>query len=149
MTEAQFDNIVARVSPVIQRTNTNYRAALSPGERLAVTLRYLTLASRFGVFSTNVAIDVANVDKLAMAACALHNYLITDGDSQYFTPSMVDGEDTESHVVRLGTWRECPMQSVGIPHNNNPTVAAKSKREVLTKYFMSPAGEVAWQSGMI
>lgn len=124
----------------------NYRLSRA---RRVVENAFGILASRFRVFSTNVAIDVANVDKLVMAACALHNYLITDGESQYFTPSMVDVEDTESHVVRLGTWRECQMQSVGILHNNNPTVAAKSKREVLTKYFMSPAGEVAWQSGMI
>ena len=41
LTKDQFDDILARVQPFIERSNTNFRAAISPGERLAVTLRFL------------------------------------------------------------------------------------------------------------
>ena len=98
---------------------------------------------------TTITVDVAKVDKLVMAACALHNYLLSECEGQYLTPTLIDQEDTESHVINLGSWRNCQMQSASIPHNNNPTVAAKSKRELLTKYFNSPEGEVAWQYFMI
>ena len=38
MTTAQFYNIVDRVTPAVQRVNTNFGAAITAGERLAVTL---------------------------------------------------------------------------------------------------------------
>ena len=38
---ALFDTLVHLVSPLIVKQNTNCRAALSPAERLAVTLRFL------------------------------------------------------------------------------------------------------------
>ena len=41
MTKEQFYDLVERVMPVLQRTNTNFGAAITPAERLAVTLRYL------------------------------------------------------------------------------------------------------------
>jgi hypothetical protein len=124
----------------------NYRLSRA---RRVVENAFGILASRFRVFLTSIAVDITTVDKLVMAACALHNYLLTDVDSQYETPMLVDHEDTEAHVLKLGSWRDCQMQSVGIPHNNNPTVAAKSKRELLTQYFTSSAGEVAWQDFMV
>ena len=38
---ALFDTLVHLVSPLIVKQNTNYRAAISPAERLAVTLKFL------------------------------------------------------------------------------------------------------------
>jgi hypothetical protein len=41
MSKQQFDNLVTLVGPVVERQNTHFRSAISPGERLAVTLRFL------------------------------------------------------------------------------------------------------------
>lgn len=41
LTKDQFDEVVERVTPFIERTCTNFRTAISPGERVAVTLRFL------------------------------------------------------------------------------------------------------------
>ena len=41
ITKSQFLDIVQRVTPILQRKNTNFRAAIRPGERVAVTLRFL------------------------------------------------------------------------------------------------------------
>ena len=47
ITKEQFHDLVERVTPVLQRTNTNFGAAISPAERLAVTLRYLATGGHF------------------------------------------------------------------------------------------------------
>ena len=36
-----FDSLVERVRPLVQKEHTNFRAPISPGLRLAITLRYL------------------------------------------------------------------------------------------------------------
>jgi hypothetical protein len=41
MDKIQFDDLTAKVAPLIQRQNTRYRSSICPGERLAITLRYL------------------------------------------------------------------------------------------------------------
>jgi hypothetical protein len=41
MNKTQFEHLTAKVAPFIERQNTHYRASVSPGERLAITLRYL------------------------------------------------------------------------------------------------------------
>jgi hypothetical protein len=41
ITKTQFDDIVARVTPLIKRQNTTFQASITPGERIAVTLRFL------------------------------------------------------------------------------------------------------------
>ena len=47
ITKEQFHDLVERVTPVLQRTNTNFGAAITPAERLAVTLRYLATDDQF------------------------------------------------------------------------------------------------------
>ena len=42
MTPSRFDHLLSLVGPAIIRQETNFRKPVSPGERLAVTIRYLT-----------------------------------------------------------------------------------------------------------
>jgi hypothetical protein len=124
----------------------NYRLSRA---RRVVENSFGILVSRFRVFSTNIAVDIAHVDKVVLAACALHNYLLSDNYAQYVSPGLLDYEDTENHEVHVGSWHDRKLPSTGVPHNNNPPVAAKLKRDLLANYFCSPAGEVAWQGNMI
>ena len=41
VTPALFDNLLDRITPTIQKEYTNFREPISPGMRLAITLRYL------------------------------------------------------------------------------------------------------------
>lgn len=41
MSPGVFDELVEKVTPYIKRENTTFRKAISPGMRLAITLRYL------------------------------------------------------------------------------------------------------------
>ena len=47
MDKEKFNHLVGRISIHIQRQDTIMRAAISPGERLAVTLRYLATGETF------------------------------------------------------------------------------------------------------
>ena len=41
MSPGIYDSLLAKVSPLIRKEDTNMRRAITPGMRLAITLRYL------------------------------------------------------------------------------------------------------------
>ena len=41
MSPGLFEGLLEKIRPLIQKEDTNYRKAISPGMRLAITLRYL------------------------------------------------------------------------------------------------------------
>lgn len=47
MTAEQFDDLLLRVTPHIQKQNTNMRASISPSERLVLTLRFLATGDNY------------------------------------------------------------------------------------------------------
>ena len=47
LTKSDFEELLCLVAPKISKNNTNYRAAISPSIRLAVTLRYLATGDSF------------------------------------------------------------------------------------------------------
>ena len=58
MHEADFDDLLSKVAPIIRKQNSNMREAISPAERLSLTLRYLATGKRklikMSYFLTNV-----------------------------------------------------------------------------------------------
>ena len=47
MEPAMFDELLQRVGPRIAKQNTNWRASLEPGLKLAVTLRFLATGDKY------------------------------------------------------------------------------------------------------
>ena len=47
MPQEMFDEIVQRLTPALTKKNTNYRAALDPGLKVALTLRHLASGARY------------------------------------------------------------------------------------------------------
>ena len=47
MEPIMFDEILKRVSPRIQKSNTHFRKALEPGLKLAITIRHLASGDRY------------------------------------------------------------------------------------------------------
>lgn len=47
MTAAQFDHLLALVTPFIRKSDTMMRMSISPSERLVLTLRYLATGDNF------------------------------------------------------------------------------------------------------
>jgi hypothetical protein len=127
----------------------NYRLSRA---RRVVENAFGILSNRFRVFLTTIALAPEKVEVIVLAACALHNYLLTNCDRSYLTPGLSDAEDSETHQLISGQWRQQQqhlLQSVGLPHNKNPKVSAKLKRDVLTQYFNTSEGAVEWQWNMI
>jgi hypothetical protein len=125
----------------------NYRLSRS---RRVVENAFGILCNRFRVFLTTIALAPDKVQSVVMAACALHNYLLANSDTRYMVPGLSDREDSETHRLVTGQWnQQQQLQSTGLPHNNNPKLSAKRKRDVLTSYFVSKEGEVPWQWNMI
>ena len=50
MDPGMFQFILQGIEPTICKKDTNYRRAISPGERLAVTLRYLATGIPYNLF---------------------------------------------------------------------------------------------------
>ena len=77
-----FDDLFERITPFIEKEDTNYRKALEPGMKLAITLRYLatgasdtTLQYEFRVARNTICLLVKEVcDALVME---LKNNVIT------------------------------------------------------------------------
>lgn len=47
MNIADFNNVLELVTPIIKKEDTRFRESISPGERLAVTLRFLATGDSF------------------------------------------------------------------------------------------------------
>ncbi|KAK0142027.1 Protein ALP1-like [Merluccius polli] len=47
LNRTEFDELLLKVAPLITKTDTSFRSAISPGERLAICLRYLATGDSF------------------------------------------------------------------------------------------------------
>ena len=124
----------------------NYRLSRA---RRVVENAFGIMANRFRIFLTTIDLSPEKVKLIVLASCALHNYLMGSADRQYLYPGLLDTEDQATHQINSGSWRQQQMESVGLPHNKNPRVDAKLKRQHLCEYFVSPEGAVEWQLNMI
>ena len=79
----------------------NYR--LSRARRI-VENAFGILANRFRLFMTPIALDPGKVEKIVIAACCLHNFLRQECPD-YASVGSMDTEDSETHRIRNGDWR--------------------------------------------
>lgn len=64
MNSEQFDNLLALVTPYIQKEDTNMRASISAGERLVLTLRYLATGDSFRSLQYLFRIPVSTISAI-------------------------------------------------------------------------------------
>ena len=121
----------------------NYRSSRA---RRVVENAFGILANRFQCLHTTMRQDTKTVIAIVSACCILHNILRSLG----IPKGMVDEEDAD-HQVTPGAWREGPALTDGeqVTRGNIGTREAKTVREKLTEYYVSPAGQVPWQDRMI
>lgn len=119
----------------------NYRLSRA---RRCIENAFGIMSAKFRVFRSPILVDAAKTQKITLACCALHNFLITRNSNAYMTPRILDCNGQDGH------WRrEAPATSI-YPLANNPNTRfasneAKEVRQVFEAYFMSAAGEVPWQ----
>jgi len=131
----------------------NYRISRA---RRVVENAFGILGSRWRVLRGRMCVCPETAEKVVLAACALHNYLMTptEGSTSIYCPDgMADTEDTQSGTVIAGSWRA----DVGSVHswlalhqqgNRGHAASAKEVRDVYRHYF-SGTGKVAWQDNVI
>lgn len=122
----------------------NYRFSRA---RRVVENAFGILANRFRVFLTTIILEPDKVQKIVLATCCLHNFLL---DTQSMPSGLVDQEDGDHNLIP-GAWRNdrCIVREFESRQYRNYTMNARLQREVLRQYFNSRVGRVSWQDSMI
>lgn len=90
------------------------------------------------------------VQKIVLACCCLHNYLIGESKNSYCPTNFADHLDNRGNFVS-GQWRRdnCETVSLRTRPETRLNSEAKKNRDHLKNYFNSPEGAVDWQNAAI
>lgn len=125
----------------------NYR--LSRARRI-VENAFGILASRFRIYHTQLNIEPENIEKLVMATCVLHNFLIELVPNSYAPPRCLYRENIDAGtVVTTGydTTRS-NIEDLQVQTQGNVINDAKKVRLEYQTYFVNE-GKVPWQDNYI
>ena len=127
-----------------QRKIFNYR--LSRARRI-IENSFGILVSRWRVFQTPINATPEKVEKIILAAVALHNYLRQTDNANYTPVGFVDSENDSGEITE-GQWRSKidgnNLKLVNRVRNSRYTNTALQTREELSK-FLTNEGSVSWQ----
>lgn len=128
----------------------NYR--LSRARRVVENL-FGIMSTRFRVLLKPINLDETKTTKIVLAISALHNFLMTERDNKYSSPSDFDCETDNGEIIP-GRWRaevnvELLALNLRIDHQGNPPTDAKLIQQTFKDFFVSAEGEVPWQYGRI
>ena len=113
----------------------NYRLSRA---RRVVENAFGILGSRFRIFGKAIPLGPHKVQKVVMAACCLHNFLMRDNTSQTtYVADLLDSSDNFQRTNKLS-------QQGG----NRSTLSAHETRDKFCKYFNSSVGAVSWQQNI-
>jgi hypothetical protein len=69
MSPELFDEILVRITPRIQRSDTNFRQAIVPGVRLAITLRHLASGDRYTSLMYSFRVSKSSITHIVPLVC--------------------------------------------------------------------------------
>ena len=122
----------------------NYR--LSRARRI-IENTFRILVSRWRVFQTPINATPEKVEKIILAAVALHNYLRQTDNANYTPVGFVDSENDSGEITE-GQWRSKIdgniLQPVNRVRNSRYTNTALQTGQELSKFLMNE-GSVSWQ----
>lgn len=129
-----------------ERRIFNYR--LSRARRIIENV-FGIMAARFRIFHTAINLKIENIDKVVMACCILHNFLIRKRRDNYAPPVSFDKEHHETGIIEngLGTGQE-NMMNLQRGYNRHASEEAKRIRDLYMSYFNTD-GLVSWQEKFI
>ena len=79
MDEDTFGHLVRLVTPYVKRCDTNMRQAITPAERVAVTLRYLATGESFQSLEFSTRLSATAIGEIIPeTCCAIYETLKTD-----------------------------------------------------------------------
>lgn len=124
----------------------NYR--LSRARRI-VENAFGIIAIKFQVLRRPIKLCPSTVEYIVLAICAIHNFLLSASESgtTYHHSGLLDVEDSESHNVHPGEWRQDdPNNSILLLEQGTRHNCCDSQRKVrdeFKEYFMTP-WEMPW-----
>ena len=89
----------------------------------------------------------ANVKKVILATCVLHNFMREHDTTLYCPPGFADSVDPNGNLVD-GTWRLDNNEQLETFNNRHFTPDGSSVRDHLKNYFIGP-GSMEWQINYI
>ncbi|KAK7133540.1 hypothetical protein R3I94_015428 [Phoxinus phoxinus] len=129
MTEEEFELLLGSVGALITKQHTKMRRAISPRDRLSVTLRYLSSGETFSSLSLQYKIGASTISQIVMETCAaLHqvmkqDYLKTPSTEAEWWKIAQDFESKWQFPHCLGAlggkriYLQPPAKSVSLEHN--------------------------------
>ncbi|KAJ4920286.1 hypothetical protein JOQ06_025989 [Pogonophryne albipinna] len=115
-----------------QKRILNYRLSRA---RMVVENAFGILASRWRIFHRRINLHPENVNKLVVAACILHNFLLAPSENQRL---LYEEEEQGRHMA--------PVRNMG---GNRASREVCNVREAFCTFFNSPEGSVSWQDRMV
>ncbi|XP_047205677.1 protein ALP1-like [Girardinichthys multiradiatus] len=103
--------------------------------RMVVENAFGILSARWRILLRRINLQPQRVDTLVVAACILHNFLLSPNESQRW---LEENEASGQHLEQV--------RSMG---GNRASKAAQNVRDIFNSYFMSAEGSVPWQSRMV
>ncbi|KAF9411106.1 hypothetical protein HW555_009968, partial [Spodoptera exigua] len=165
MSPTDFEYLLTIIAPKISRQDTIMRSAISPQDRLALTLRFLATGDSFTSLQYTFRISKQsmscivpevceaiikalkeNIKTIVMAIAHLHNFLRnTDSSKNLYAPPGSLDSDQNGRLCE-GSWRrDCEMSSL-LPLNNVPRRAASTAKQIrdeFNDYFMNESKETS------
>ena len=109
------------------------------------------LVSRWRIFNTPIHAKPKNVEKVVLAAMALHNYLRQTDNASYCPQGYIVSDRAAGDIVR-GHWRNEVSASTNDGMANVPALRGSRRSEValhmrdsLIEYTNSDLGSLSWQ----
>ncbi|XP_035205207.1 protein ALP1-like isoform X2 [Stegodyphus dumicola] len=129
-----------------ERKIFNYRLSRA---RRCVENAFGILASRWRVLRTEIALNPEHANKVVLACCCLHNYLMKNElgkAAKKYCPVNFADSLLSNATIKEGMWRteEFTWQPLGRLGANNSSRAASAVRDNFCEYF-SAEGAVPWQ----
>lgn len=121
----------------------NYR--LSRARRI-IENAFGIMSARFRVMRSPINLEPSKVNRITLACCVLHNFLMSRKSSVYFTPKLVD-HYTEDGTLIPGEWRKEQTEDNFYnlqPHRSYVGQDSSEIREEFSQYFVEE-GEVSFQ----
>lgn len=107
------------------------------------------LTSRFRIFHTQINLHPKRIDKVVMACCVLHNFLIMQSAISYLPSNCFDYDNIKDGIQTLGLNSTSSNMEPLDPRNpENNTNSAEQIRERFTNYFVNE-GKIPWQDKFI
>lgn len=128
-----------------ERRIFNYR--LSRARRI-IENAFGIMVARFRIFHTAINLKLENIDRVVLACCILHNFLIRKRRENYAPPNCFYSEEYETGNTENGLTSEQETINLQRGHNRHASEAAKRVRNLYMTYFNNE-GSVPWQQKFV